>query len=200
MKVKTLEWIVRGKSVGPVVYAGAFGVTHFYSISGTEGDWTLSYPGTDCMTHVDGFGTQHSAREAAQSDYVARVSDAIDTDANHVSSSHSGMPTPPGNQIRTAECDGKDAVPVTGQLLVGTASPKTHAHGDLTGLKPIPIEAAKRIAKEYGYDQVLIYARRCHDTPEPHGEHMTTYGRNREHCDVAARMGDVLKKFMGWEI
>lgn len=33
-------------------------------------------------------------------------------------------PTPPGNQIRTAECDGKDAVPVTGQLPVGTASTK----------------------------------------------------------------------------
>lgn len=30
--------------------------------------------------------------------------------------------SPPGNQIRTAECDGKDAVPVTGQLPVGTAS------------------------------------------------------------------------------
>lgn len=31
-------------------------------------------------------------------------------------------PTPPGNQIRTAECDGKDAVPVTGLLPIGTAS------------------------------------------------------------------------------
>jgi len=36
-------------------------------------------------------------------------------------------PTPPGNQIRTAECDGKDAVPVTGQLPVGTASPQSPA-------------------------------------------------------------------------
>ncbi len=32
------------------------------------------------------------------------------------------MPTPPGNQIRTAESDGEDAVPVTGQLPIGTAS------------------------------------------------------------------------------
>lgn len=79
-----------------------------------------------------------------------------------------------------------------------TTSPKVE--GPSVGLKPIPIEAAKRIAKEYGYDQVLIYARRCHDTPEPHGEHMTTYGRNREHCNVAARIGDTLKKFMGWEV
>lgn len=78
--------------------------------------------------------------------------------------------------------------------------PSSHLMGDPVGLKPIPIEAAKRIAKEYGYDQVLIYGRRCHDTPEPHGEHMTTYGRTREHCDVAARIGDTLKKFMGWEV
>lgn len=35
-------------------------------------------------------------------------------------------PTPPGNQIRTAECDGKDAVPVTGQLPVGVASTRSH--------------------------------------------------------------------------
>lgn len=83
---------------------------------------------------------------------------------------------------------------------VETPPPSTHLMGDPVGLKPIPIQAAKRIAKEYGYDQVLIYGRRCHDTPEPHGEHMTTYGRTREHCDVAARIGDTLKKFMGWEV
>lgn len=77
------------------------------------------------------------------------------------------------------------------------------AGGDVAAIpkmRPIPIAAAKRIAKEYGYDQVLIYARRCHDTPEPHGEHMTTYGRNAQHCDVAALIGDTLKKFMGWEV
>lgn len=66
-------------------------------------------------------------------------------------------------------------------------------------MKPIPISAAKRIAQDYGYDQVVIYARRCHTTPEPHGEHMTTYGRNREHCDVAARIGATLKRHMGWD-
>ncbi|WP_206110876.1 hypothetical protein [Paenirhizobium daejeonense] len=64
----------------------------------------------------------------------------------------------------------------------------------------IPISAARDVADRYGYDQVVIYARRCHDSPEPHGEHLTTYGRTREHCGVAARMGDVMKKFMGWEV
>ena len=66
-------------------------------------------------------------------------------------------------------------------------------------MKPIPISAAEKIAKDYGYDQVIIYARRCHDSPQPHGEHMTTYGRNPEHCGAAAKIGKFLqKKVMGW--
>jgi ADP-heptose:LPS heptosyltransferase len=67
-------------------------------------------------------------------------------------------------------------------------------------MKQIPISAAKHIANAYGYDQVVIYARRCDDSPQPHGEHMTTYGRTKEHCSVAAKMGDTLKKFMGWKV
>ena len=66
-------------------------------------------------------------------------------------------------------------------------------------IRSIPIAAAQGIAKEYGYDQVIIIARRCHDTPEPHGEHVTTYGRTVDHCAVAADIGDFLKfKVMGW--
>ncbi len=66
-------------------------------------------------------------------------------------------------------------------------------------MKPIPISAAERIAKDYGYDQVVIIARKTGDDPMPHGEHVTTYGVNREHCDAAAYIGDFLKyKVMGW--
>ena len=66
-------------------------------------------------------------------------------------------------------------------------------------MKRIPISAARRIAEEYGYDQVIIVARKVGDDPEPHGEHMTTYGVNKAHCDVAARCGDYLqRKVMGW--
>lgn len=68
------------------------------------------------------------------------------------------------------------------------------------GMKPIPISAAKRIAEQYGYDQVVIYARRVGNAPDPHGEHMTTYGVDRVHCSVAARIGDTLKRFMGWSV
>lgn len=67
-------------------------------------------------------------------------------------------------------------------------------------MHPIPISAGEKIAKKYGYDQVVILARRVGEEHEPHGEHVTTYGINKEHCDVAARMGDVLKyKIMGWK-
>lgn len=66
-------------------------------------------------------------------------------------------------------------------------------------MKPIPISAAERIAKEFGYDQVIIVARKVGDAPDPHGEHVTTYGVNAEHCAVAASAGDFLKyKVMGW--
>lgn len=64
----------------------------------------------------------------------------------------------------------------------------------------IPIVAARRIAEEYGYDQVIIYARKCGDDPDPHGEWMTTYGVNRAHCDAAALIGNHLKKVCGWDV
>jgi len=67
-------------------------------------------------------------------------------------------------------------------------------------MKEIPISMGKHIADEYGYDQVVIYARRVGEKPDPCGEHMTTYGINKVHCDVAARMGKTLKKFMGWNV
>jgi hypothetical protein len=76
-------------------------------------------------------------------------------------------------------------------------------------VKRIPIKAAQRIAEEYGYDQVMIYARKV-DRPSgvgetakteiKGGEHMTTYGVNKIHCDVMARIGKYLQtKIMGWD-
>lgn len=63
-------------------------------------------------------------------------------------------------------------------------------------MKAIPISAAKHIAETYGYDQVIIIARKVGDNG---GEHCTTYGRDKPNCDVAARIGDFLKyKIMGW--
>lgn len=66
---------------------------------------------------------------------------------------------------------------------------------------PIPILEASNIAHGYGYDQVFIYGRRVGQDPDPHGEHFTTYGVNKEHCDAAARIGNVLKhKVMKWPV
>ncbi len=66
-------------------------------------------------------------------------------------------------------------------------------------LKEIPIEAAKEIAEKYGYDQIVVIGRRVGEDPDPRGEHVTTYGINKEHCAVAARIGDHLKhNVMKW--
>ena len=39
-------------------------------------------------------------------------------------------------------------------------------------MKPIPIVSARDIAEQYGYDQVVVIARRVGDDG---GEHVTTY-------------------------
>lgn len=58
----------------------------------------------------------------------------------------------------------------------------------------IPIAAGKQIAEAYGYDQVVIVARKVGVR-----EHVTTFGTNKEHCGVATRMGDFFKhKLMHW--
>lgn len=63
--------------------------------------------------------------------------------------------------------------------------------------KPIPISEGKRIAEKYGYEQVFIFARR---TGKGGLEHLTTYGINRAHCDIAAKIGNFLKfKIMNWK-
>lgn len=75
-------------------------------------------------------------------------------------------------------------------------------------MKRIPISAARGIAHKYGYDQVMIYARKV-DQPAgigetakqeiKGGEHMTTFGVNKVHCDAMARIGKYLQeKILGW--
>jgi hypothetical protein len=63
-------------------------------------------------------------------------------------------------------------------------------------LKPIPISTGREIAEKYGYDQVVIIARKVGDGG---GEHCTTYGVNVANCAVAARIGEFVKhKLMKW--
>ena len=69
----------------------------------------------------------------------------------------------------------------------------------MTWKQPIPVHAARAIAEEYGWDQVVIIARKVDDHHGAGGEHCTTYGRSPDHCSVAARIGNFLKfKVMGW--
>ena len=54
----------------------------------------------------------------------------------------------------------------------------------------IPITAGEALAHKHGYDQVIIYARRV---GTPGLEWVTTYGKTKEHCAAAARIGDALR-------
>lgn len=64
---------------------------------------------------------------------------------------------------------------------------------------PIPVATAESIGRRFGYDQVVVYGRRVGEDPLPHGEHLTTWGRNRDHCQVAKHLGNFLKhEIMGW--
>ena len=67
-------------------------------------------------------------------------------------------------------------------------------------MSKIPIAAAKRIAKEYGIDQVVILGRVPESEPGKGdgSDHVTTYGRTLVHCDIAAQMGNKLKRILGW--
>lgn len=61
---------------------------------------------------------------------------------------------------------------------------------------PIPVSEGERIAKKYGYDQIIVIGRKV--DPDG-GEHVTTYGIDKENCSAAALIGDYLKyKVMGW--
>ena len=58
----------------------------------------------------------------------------------------------------------------------------------------IPIRAARRIAEEFGKDQVIILT-----WDGAHGRtHVTTYGRTVGACAQAAEGGNRLKRALGW--
>lgn len=64
--------------------------------------------------------------------------------------------------------------------------------------KQIPISAAKKIADEYGYDQIIVYGRNTGTDGTEYLECMATYGKTKATCTAAAKMGNALKRFMGW--
>ena len=63
-------------------------------------------------------------------------------------------------------------------------------------MRRIPIAAAKRLAEEYGYEQVIIIAR---DDGIP-GGWMTTYGKTKKHCEKASIVGNLMvERILGWK-
>ena len=57
----------------------------------------------------------------------------------------------------------------------------------------------KRVADDFGFDQIVLIARKVGTGPA-NGEHVSSYGRDKQHCDVAAVMADVIKyRIMGWK-
>ncbi len=64
----------------------------------------------------------------------------------------------------------------------------------MTKYKPIPISAARDIAKRYDKQQVIIVA-----WDPVHGlTHVTTYGDTPETCKQAAAGGALVKRALGW--
>ena len=61
----------------------------------------------------------------------------------------------------------------------------------------IPLKYLEKIAKDCDLDQVIVVARKVGENGR---EYCATYGKNREHCAVAADIGNFLKyKVMGWK-
>lgn len=60
----------------------------------------------------------------------------------------------------------------------------------------LPIKVARDIAREYGWDQVIVITRKV----GPKGyEHVVTYGNGAAHCEAAARAGMAVKHhLMKW--
>ena len=66
----------------------------------------------------------------------------------------------------------------------------------MTDQPMLPIKEAKAIAQAYGWDQVVIVARKVGDSGY---EHVVTYGKGSAHCEAAARVGMAVKHhLMRW--
>lgn len=60
-------------------------------------------------------------------------------------------------------------------------------------VKAIPPAAARRIARAYGYDQVIVLGRRL-DASGEEGEHVTAWGPDEAASREAARLGELARR------
>ena len=125
-----------------------------------------------------------AAREALQS---ARGFIANGVDLGFIRMPDADCPDP------AHETPGKIAAAIA---LIDDALAEPQDAGPVAATVDIPIDAAKTVAQLYGYDQVVIVARKVGADGR---EHVTTYGIDKAHCDIAARMGNFFKyKLMKW--
>lgn len=69
-------------------------------------------------------------------------------------------------------------------------------------MQTIPVKEARKIAEKYGYDQVIIHARKMGEdvTAALRGESMATYGVNAVHDTIIARIGKFIQESVfGWQ-
>lgn len=59
----------------------------------------------------------------------------------------------------------------------------------------IIIEMAKEISEKTGYPEIVIFG---YD-PDDGSQHVTTFGKKKRHCLDAARLGNWLKRHLGWD-
>ena len=60
--------------------------------------------------------------------------------------------------------------------------------------------AARLVARLFGYDQVLIVGRRVGNDPDPHGEHVTSFGTTNANKFAAAALSySAQEKLLGWK-
>lgn len=69
----------------------------------------------------------------------------------------------------------------------------TLARGRAVSSKSIPIAEAQRIAKEFGYDQVLIFGA----DRQANKNHIATYGKDAWHCSDIASVGALIGLICG---
>ena len=64
------------------------------------------------------------------------------------------------------------------------------------GSKRIPVSDLSVLGKKHGQTEMILW------TWDPANglQHVVTWGKDKKHCELAARAGDRFKNFMGWPV
>lgn len=62
-------------------------------------------------------------------------------------------------------------------------------------MKDIKIDYAKEVSQKSGYEEIIILG----VDPATGTQHVTTYGKSKGQCKEAAKIGNRLKRQLGWD-